>query len=95
MWNVDSCMVGSSAEGAPKVFSRAVPTNPVSDFVHDLNNQLLVIRGHTALALTALDDGDVSIEGNAAAELRSLLEVVDEVSTASRALRRTLTAPAA
>ena len=80
MWHVD-------AFAAP-------PADSVADFVHDLNNRLLEIRGHTTLALMALD-GDAADAGDAAAELRSLLEVVDAVTAASRTLRRTLATPAA
>lgn len=82
MWHVDAC-------AAP------VPADPVADFVHDLNNRLLEIRCHTTLALIALDGGDAAGAGDAAAELRSLLEVVDAASAASRTLRRTLATPAA
>lgn len=77
MWHVD-------AAAAP------VPADPAGGFVHDLNNSLLAIRGYTTLALTALDGSDAADAGNAAVELRSLLEVVDETTAAARTFRRTL-----
>ncbi|MGZ4337361.1 MAG: hypothetical protein ACXVRA_08605 [Gaiellaceae bacterium] len=43
----------------------------------------------------ALDGGDAADAGDAAAELRSLLEVVDGATAASRTLRRPLATPAA
>ena len=82
MWQVD-------AYGAP------VPEDPVADFVHDLNNRLLEIRGHTTLALMALDGGDAADAGEAAVELRGLLDVLDAATAASRTLCRTLATSAA
>jgi len=67
--------------------------DPIADFVHDLNNRLLAIRGHATLALIALDETHALVD-EAAAELHGLVAIVDEATAASRSLRRALTTPA-
>lgn len=91
MWHADSCAGLSLDERASGAFSMPAAADPVVDFVHDLNNRLFVIRGQATLALMALGDDD----GDTAAELRSLLEAVDETTAASRDFRRSLTTPSA
>jgi hypothetical protein len=88
MWHTDAL----SGPAAPARRDDGRTADPTTEFVHDLNNFLLAMRGHTTTALIALDGGDAALgETDAAAELRSLLEVVDQATAASRAFRRTLT----
>lgn len=71
----------------------AASSDAIADFIHDLNNRLLAIRGHAMLALIALDEDDAAIDDDAAAELHSLLGVVDEATASSRSFRRALITP--
>jgi CheY-like chemotaxis protein len=62
---------------------------------HDLGNELAVVSGFAWLALTSLQQLTAKFEGDAQAELQSIISMVERVKTSAEQGRKLLTVPAA
>jgi CheY-like chemotaxis protein len=62
---------------------------------HDLGNELAVVSGFAWLALTSLRQLSEKLEGDAQAELQSIISMVERVKSSAEQGRKLLTAPTA
>lgn len=62
---------------------------------HDLGNELAVVSGFAWLALTSLHQLSEKLEGDAQAELQSIISMVERVKTSAEQGRKLLTVPTA